>query len=302
MADQVTSLRREVIVVDNASYDGAEAMIAESFPAVKFVQLGKNLGFAQANNIAYGLSQGNILLFLNPDTEVIGDSIEVLYQHVQSLPGAGAAGCKLLNSDGSVQTSCIQRMPTILNQLLDSNFLRRLLPRSRLWGTEALHNGTETAQRVEMVSGACLMAKKEAFEAAGQFSSDYFMYAEDVDLCYNIQKAGYGVYFVPKATVIHHGGKSSSGSFFSAVIMRESIWKLLRKTRGLWYSNAYRASLVLVGVLRLGLLGLGMPIVLLVKGFTCWRWSVLKWLAIIQWGVGAGRESNAPRTAANNLS
>src|SRR5262249_19071171 len=163
--DNVSSLRREVIVVDNASYDGAQAMIAESFPDVKFVQLEKNLGFARANNVAYGLSQGQVLLFLNPDTEVIGRSVEILYEHLQNLPAAGAAGCKLLNTDGSVQTSCIQRMPTILNQLLDSNFLRRMLPRSRLWGAEALHNGTETAQRVDMVSGACLMVKKEAFEA-----------------------------------------------------------------------------------------------------------------------------------------
>src|SRR5438093_1553246 len=95
----------EVVVVDNASFDGCEQMIRSEFPLVQFVQSQANLGFARGNNLGFGHSTGRILLFLNPDTEVIGPALARMVACVESVPDVGVVGSKLLNSDLSVQTS-----------------------------------------------------------------------------------------------------------------------------------------------------------------------------------------------------
>src|SRR5215475_8918812 len=118
----------EIVVVDNASYDGCGEMLRAEFPKVHFIQNDKNLGFAAANNLGFESTAGRNILFLNPDTEVIGPAIDTLVEFVDHNPKAGVVGGKLLNTDKSIQTSCIQRFPTILNQVLDADLLRKLFP------------------------------------------------------------------------------------------------------------------------------------------------------------------------------
>src|SRR5437762_3548719 len=101
----------EIIVVDNASFDGSGELLAQDFPKVRFVQSHTNLGFARANNLGFGNSTGRNVLFLNPDTEAVGGALNELLQRLQRLPNAGVVGCKLLNTDGSMQTSCLQSYP-----------------------------------------------------------------------------------------------------------------------------------------------------------------------------------------------
>lgn len=270
----------EVIVIDSASFDGCGEMLRAHFPQVSFIQGNQNIGFARANNEAFGVSKGNAILFLNPDTEVIGPAITALHEHLTKLPNAGAVGCKLLNSDGTVQTSCIQSVPTILNQLLDSEFLRAHWPRSPLWGMAPLFDATTAPQPVEAVSGACVMMKRSLFEQIGRFSEDFFMYAEDIDLSYKATHAGATNYYVPTAVVIHHGGSSTqqAPSNFSVVMMREAIWRFLRKTRGNFYGLGYRVSMLLSSFCRLFLIS---PARLFGKGVS----SYSKWLAILRWSL-----------------
>ena len=109
----------EVIVIDNASFDGCEEMIQNEFSLVRFIQSQKNLGFARANNLASEQATGKVLLFLNPDTEVIGPALQCMVDLLESAPDAGLVGPKLLNTDLSVQMSCIQSFPSILNLALD---------------------------------------------------------------------------------------------------------------------------------------------------------------------------------------
>src|SRR5262249_55515178 len=144
-------------------------------------------------------------------------------------------------------------IPTILNQMLDSEFLRARFPTSRLWGMSALFTDQGQSEEVEGISGACLMTKRGVFEEVGSFSTDYFMYAEDMDLCYKIRQAGYNNYYIPEATVIHFGGGSSkkTSSHFSIVLMRESTWKFLKKTRGKLYAMGYRFSMFISALFRL---------------------------------------------------
>jgi GT2 family glycosyltransferase len=244
----------EVIVVDNASYDGVEQLLQADYPAVRFIQSDRNLGFAKANNMAAKESRGDILLFLNPDTEFVDDSLVRAVATMQDDPSISIAGFKILNTDRTLQTSCLQSFPSITNQFLDSEFLRKLFPKSRLWGVEALLSDSRALSDVDVVSGACLMIRRNAFESVGGFSEEYFMYSEDVDLCYKVRSCQGRNVFMPFCTVVHHGGSSSSKSevsAFSAVMMLESRWKYFLKTRSRMYGVAYRAAMFIGAAIRL---------------------------------------------------
>ena len=273
----------EVVVIDSGSLDGCGEMLRTEFPMVSAIQSDENLGFARANNLAARQSSGEYLLFLNPDTEIVGGALDSLYSHIQVLPSAGTVGCRLLNSDGSVQTSCIQSIPTITNQVLDSEFLRARWPKSRLWGMAALYDTVGKPVRVEAVSGACIMIRREVFESIGGFNEEYFMYAEDIDLSYRVSRAGYNTYYVPHASIVHHGGGSSEQavSEFAAVMMREATWRFLRSTRGSAYSAAYRVGIAVSAIARLVAIAAGSVLTGGRRGL-----SAQKWLAIVKWSVG----------------
>jgi N-acetylglucosaminyl-diphospho-decaprenol L-rhamnosyltransferase len=280
-------LAYEIIVVDNASYDGCGPMLQQHCPDAIYIQSDRNRGFAKANNLGFEASRGESLLFLNPDTEVIGPAIVQLHCALQQLPGAGAVGAKLLNADGSVQASCIQSFPTVINQVLDFEYLRRKWPESELWGMAALHRPTASVAQVEVISGACLMVRREVFQRVGRFNENYFMYAEDADLCYQVRCAGWKNYYVPDATVVHFGGSSSrqAASSFSAVMMRESIWQFLRRTRGAYAGIFYRWAMALAAIFRLGLLGVLMPIQAVRRPARIFPSPIRKWWAILPWSV-----------------
>jgi len=279
----------EIVVIDNASFDGSGEMLRECYPQVRFIQSDVNLGFAKANNAAFHQSRGRHVLFLNPDTVLVGPAVNTMLYHLRKLPDAGAVGCKLLNGDKTVQTSCIQPFPTILNQLLDSELLRSLWPTSSLWGNAPLFGGWD-AEEVEAISGACVMMNRGVFDQVGLFCEDYFMYAEDIDLCHTIRQAGRKNYYIPDATVIHFGGgstgKGSSG--FSEIIMRESIWRFFRKTRGGNYGFSYRISTLIAAIGRLALLITIFPLYIFRPDKISWNSSLRKWGAILAWSLGLG--------------
>jgi GT2 family glycosyltransferase len=281
----------EIVVIDAASYDGCDRFVHESHPQVRFVQCNRNLGFGRANNLAFELSRGEAVLFLNPDTEVVGPAIATLHRRLRELPDAGVVGCRLLNSDGSLQTSCVQSFPTLLNQALDFEGLRQRWPASWLWGTAALYASGAAPRPVEALAGACVMLRREVFERIGRFSNEYFMYAEDIDLCHKTHAAGLVNYYVPEARVIHHGGGCSqeAPSNFSVVLMRESICRFLGKTRGRLYGALYRVSMLGVALTRLAALR-GVEAVRALRGGARAGGSPLsgprrKWQAVVQWSV-----------------
>jgi N-acetylglucosaminyl-diphospho-decaprenol L-rhamnosyltransferase len=278
----------EVVVVDNASYDGCEKIIREAFPSARLVESAENLGFARANNLACRYSSGEILLFLNPDTELVGNPLPQLVTHLGTHPSVGAVGVRLLNTDGSVQTSCVQAFPTIWNQLLDFDLLRRWFPTWDLWGTRSLFCLDHQPAEVDAISGACFMVKRSVFEEAGLFGEQYFMYADDLDLSYRIKKAGYSIHCLNHCQVIHHGGKSSAkqGNCFSDVLQRESLGRFFRTTRGRMYSWGYRAATAVIALIRLALVICLMPfrgLGLQGKPAAC---VLRKWSAILRWAVG----------------
>jgi GT2 family glycosyltransferase len=254
--------RFEVIVVDNASPLRNIEALPEEFPAVCLVKSEKNLGFAGANNLGFRHSSGSFLLFLNPDTHIVGSAIQRMLSNTKSLPKAGVVGCKLLNTNGSVQTSCIQRFPTILNQALDIEVLQRRWPRLSLWGIAPLFEERSEPAEVEVISGACMMIPRQVFELVGRFSEEYFMYSEDLDLCYKVKKAGFVNYYTGDAQVIHHGGKSSGQrevSQWATQMKFRAILRFCEKTRGKLYFQMFRLSLAIVACLRLLIIAIAIP-------------------------------------------
>jgi GT2 family glycosyltransferase len=245
----------EIIIVDNASPTGDVDCLKNEFPDILVFKSSKNLGFAGANNLGFGLATGDHILFLNPDTRLISPAIATMSRHLQALPKAGIVGCKLLNRDLSVQTSCIQTFPTILNQILDIELLRNRFPNVWLWAIGPLFSNATKPVAVEVISGACLMIKRDVFETTGRFSEEYFMYAEDLDLCYKVTRSGYMNYYLGDATLMHYGGGSSSPK--SATTMKwKSILRFCEKWHGWLYSLMFRMAMACAATLRLSVIGL----------------------------------------------
>ncbi len=279
----------EVVVVDNASFDGSDDLVQRQFPQVRFIQSQENLGFARANNRAFKHARGRNLLFLNPDTEIVGRALNVMLSSLNSAPDAGAIGCKLLNSDLSVQTNCIQPYPTILNQALNAEALRNKFPKWRMWGMQALFDGKQGLAEVEVVSGACLMTRRDVFENVEGFTADYFMYTEDIDFCFKVARAGWKNLYSGEATVIHHGGGSTdakSKSHFAVLLMRESILKFFRLRRGRIYTAAYRGALAGAALVRLIVLGGLLVLPAAPARRESLRASFAKWRKLLRWSVG----------------
>jgi N-acetylglucosaminyl-diphospho-decaprenol L-rhamnosyltransferase len=274
----------EILVIDNASHDGSAQMVAAEYSSVKFIQSERNLGFSGGNNCAAQRATGDFLLFLNPDTMVEGDALVELVEALRHQPDAAIAGARLLNSDRTLQTSCVQSFPTVANQFLDCEWLRRRFPRSSLWGMMALFDDPREPVPVDAVSGACLMIRREMFKRVGGFDESYFMYSEDIDLCFKVHQAGSRIVYVHDATVIHHGGGSSrqSRNAFSNVMLRESVYRFFRQHRGRYVANSFRFFIGLDAMLRL-------PVAtahwLLSRG-TAAKAPVTKWISIFRWSVG----------------
>lgn len=282
----------EIVVVDNASSGDDVSKLREEFPEITVIASEKNLGFAGANNLGFQYSSARFLLFLNPDTKILGSAIDIMLDLFEILPEAGIIGCKLLNSDGTIQMSCVQRYPTIVNQLMDMDVLQRYWPKWKIWGNASLLSESVHPVEVEVVSGACLMIQREAFERIGMFDQSYFMYAEDVDLCYRVRKLGRKVYSTNEAVVVHHGGgtsRRSKGNAWVAIMQRQAILKFCRNTRGHKYAQLYRLSMGMIAILRLVVLMATFPFAPSVKKDEIARFSSIKWLGVLRWSLGLDR-------------
>lgn len=276
----------QVVVVDCGSYDGCSDMLADEFPAVVFVQCLENIGFGRSNNLGACKVTGDVLLLLNPDTELQSGAIDVLLENLYALPVAGVIGARLINSDGSMQLTSVHPLPTAWNAAFDCNWRRQ-----RWWHQQRTYPNSK-AFEVEAVSGACMMLRTETFIQLGGFDPRYFMYAEDMDLCLKIRRCGLKVYHAPQAEIIHHGGCSSRAQFskFSAVMIHESIHLYLHTNIGCIQAALYRILMALSALIRM--------LVLIVAWLSnrhesCFdiRQSILKWWTVMRWCMGLERSA-----------
>lgn len=219
-----------VTVVDNASSDGTPELLATHYPFVNLYLSKNNLGFARANNLALWRTRGKYVVFLNPDTEIKEGGLDKLIDFLETHPEAGAAGPKLLNQDGSLQLTG-NTFPSLRNFIIEILFLDRLFPRNKVFGAHKLSWwDRKDAAQVDWVMGACLVVRRDVGEKLGWFDESFFMYFEETDLCRRIRDAGYAVYYVPAAEVIHFGGagvKAYSGK--KVYLWHQSLFRYFKK-------------------------------------------------------------------------
>lgn len=202
---------QEVIVVDNGSTDGSPEMVAEEFPQVHLISNPQNLGYARANNQGLLLAQGDYFLLLNSDTEVEAQALDFLVEFLRNKPEAGAVGGQLILPSGQTQPSCSTDI-TLLTVFFEQFLLDKAFPRSRLFGR---HFYTwwnyQEPRSVEVLSGACLMIRRETLRQVGLLDEAYFMYCEDADWCRRARQKGWELWYEPQARVLHYHGASSEG-------------------------------------------------------------------------------------------
>jgi GT2 family glycosyltransferase len=208
----------EIVIVDNASSDDSVAELQASEVAAQMIageQLRivfntENRGFGAANNQAFALTDSPFVFLLNLDTEVRPGTIDTLLQKLTSDPKIGACGPKLLNADGTTQTSVFFNPPCVWHTILSQLWLYRLLPR-RFRGELLLgwHWSHDRERSVPMLGGAAILAKREVIEEVGGFNERFHMYAEDNEWCWRITKSDWRLMFVPEAILLHHGAQSS---------------------------------------------------------------------------------------------
>ncbi len=237
----------EVLVVDNASADGSAGLVRDRFPMVQLIANQENVGFARANNQAMPLCRGRYVLLLNPDTAVAPGALETLVRFMASHPEAGAAGARLLAADGTLQRSCYPA-PTLARELW------RLFHLDLIWPYGTYRMGrwdTSRPRPVDVVQGACLIVRREVLDRVGLLDPEYFIYSEEVDLCQRIRLAGWRIYWVPAAVVVHHEGQSTRQAA-AAMFLRLYQGKVLyfRKNHGRHAARAYKLVLLCAALVR----------------------------------------------------
>lgn len=246
--DSLLESKSELIVIDNASTDGSVELVREQFPWVNLVINKQNLGFARASNQGIAASSGKYLLLLNSDTVVHPDAFAVMVSFLEGNPNAGACGPRLLNTDGSLQLGCLP-MLTPEREFWRLLYLDRLWPRatyplSRLDDDEIF--------RVEVVNGACMMVRRQAIDEVGLLDERYYMYTEEVDYCYRLARSGWQLWYVPAATVTHHGQSSTSQQAeLSYLQLYGSKVQFYRKIGGKSYACWFKLLVILAYFPRL---------------------------------------------------
>ena len=261
----------EVIVVDNNSTDDSCAMVRERFPSVKLIENKDNKGFSKANNQAVAIATGEYILFLNPDTVMPEDFFSKTIAYMDAHPRAGALGPRLIDGKGRFAPDAKKSFPTLSVAIFKTTGINKLFSRSPYFNKYyAVHVGERETAPVDVLSGCCMLVRTSAMnEAGGAFDEDYFMYCEDVDLSYRIEKAGYKNMYYPEVDLIHYKGESTRKMTLSYVrIFNEALVTFVKKhytkkqaRTFVLFINAGIALRAVTGVVKRGLKALHMPLI-----------------------------------------
>lgn len=205
--EKTKGLNFDIIVVDNASYDGIEEIIKTDFPDVKFIQNDENNGFGAGNNTALRVADSKYVFLLNTDTILINNAVKILFDFMETNPDTGACGGNLYDEEKN-NIHSYGNISDLTDLFLKTFFLRYFFPKRHKKMKDYGTNKEREQKSVDFITGADLMIRKEALDKAGLFDERFFMYAEEAELQYRIKKAGYDIFIVPEAEIIHLHNKS----------------------------------------------------------------------------------------------
>lgn len=194
-------MEAEVVVVDNCSSDGSPKIVKEKFPWVRLLENARNVGFAKACNAGVASTRGAFVLFLNTDTTVNRGALDMLLTEMRTNPEAGGVGPALERQEGGFQVSfgkSVDFFSAFIQKLLLNPYFTRKLKKDK------------KRREVGWLSAACLLTRRKVLEETGPFDERFFLYFEDIDLCYRIREKGWKLFFLPVARMTHSGGGSTS--------------------------------------------------------------------------------------------
>lgn len=195
-------IQLNIWVVDNGSVDESLEIARKNFPQLKYLETRENLGFAKGNNLALKEVKDEFVLILNPDTEVLPNTLSTLLHYMEDHPEIGACSPKVELANGQLDWASHRGFPTPL-----ASFKYYFLKDDKLYHLS--NRDFNKPHEVDSLSGAFILTRKKVLDEVGLFDESYFMYAEDLDLCYRIKKSGYKIMYLPQVKIIHYKGISS---------------------------------------------------------------------------------------------
>jgi GT2 family glycosyltransferase len=227
----------EAVVVDNASTDGSAEAVAYEFPEAKLTRQPENVGFGRANNAGLQQAEGRFVLLLNPDVTVMPGCVGRLADFLLVRPDAGAVGPRLQRPDGTLDHAARRGFPSPAASFFYFTGLNRAFPQNERLNRYTLANVPPTEMHeIDSGTAACLMVRRAAVDRVGFFDPDYFMYGEDLDLCFRLKSGGWKIFYLPTARAVHLKGQAT----------RQETARMLREFhRAMWtfHHKHYAADL-----------------------------------------------------------
>lgn len=251
--DSLTTVRVEIIIIDNASVDGSADAVASEFPGVRVIRNEAPRGYGATNNQAFWASTGRYFLVLNNDTLFAPGVLETLTAYMDHDASIGCMGCRVTNEDGSLQHSCFRRVSLanqIFHDLVPGNLI---LPASRF--RSRMFDWDHSSDRdVRVIMGAFMLFPRHVFEKVQGFDENFEFFVEEFDICERVHGAGYRVVFTPSATITHLGGQSMKAEpIRNYLVFQQSRERYFRKHEAAWKAWILRiTAFVGMGVRLLG--------------------------------------------------
>ncbi len=221
----------EIIVIDNFSSDGSPEMVEREFPEVSLIKSKENLGFGRANNQGLVNARGKYILFLNSDVSINENCLDLMFDFMETRPDVGASACRLTFPDGTLQHSC-RTFPTFKVYFLMLLGLRFFIPNMKPFRDYLMLDWNHADEReVDQIMGSFMYIRRSVLDEVGSFDEQYWMYFEEVDLCWRIKRAGWKIVHYPYASAIHFLSKSSEqwGNIKRTIEFQRSLLKYFKK-------------------------------------------------------------------------
>jgi GT2 family glycosyltransferase len=208
--DSTTNYSYEVILIDNHSSDSSVDTIRAAHPHITLIDNQANVGFSRANNQGIRIAQGRYILLLNSDTLLESNTIQTMIQFMDAHPQAGASGCKLVLTDGSLDKACKRGFPTPSAAFYYITGLSKRFPNNPKFNQYQLgHLNENEHHQVDSLVGAFMLVRRTTIDQIGLLDEEYFMYGEDIDWCYRMKEAGWEIHYYPMTRITHLKGASS---------------------------------------------------------------------------------------------
>jgi len=288
--EQKVKAKYEVIVTDNASGDGSVEMIRDEFPWVKLIANPTNDGFAAGNNLALPHATGEYVFYLNPDAEVIDDAVDVLIDYLDRHTDVGLVAPKLINTDGSLQKS-VHKYYSFMDTLIDNRLFPYVFKHAK-WFQQINYAfwAHDEERDVDWAKGAALMVRKSILDEIGAFDEQFWIYGEEIDLCYRIKHSGWKVRFYPGAVIRHHEKQSSrQHSTIMFIQNYKSLYLFIQKHYSKLDFELYRLRAVFF--ILIWLIVYGFKSMLKLNGAEA---ELLKYKALMEWHMHLKDNLNKP--------